>query len=196
MVTLAVAGLFLTHGPGPGMAGRFFHDRGLDRHEIEYENRGGSGLIVERRWQLPVYSSVGMDWQGSSRGGSETAVVAAAICVELAEGSPGASVGLRWAIYAPLLETEACVCTYHNGSEAGVNRKLRCFKSHEVSIGPEEDATGLLIRHDGLAEHRSHASITRSSTLAFQLLGIMLNLHRSAVQWCPASPPQTDTESS
>ena len=53
MVNLAVLGLFLTYGPGPGMAGRF-HDAGeggwgLDLHEIESENGGGRGLIVEAR---------------------------------------------------------------------------------------------------------------------------------------------------
>ena len=60
-----------------------------------------------------------MDWQGSpGEGDFETTVVAAAICVELAGGSPGGFVGQRWAMYSSLLETEACVCTYNNGSEA------------------------------------------------------------------------------
>ena len=110
-------------GPGPGMAGRFFHDAGggwsLDRHEIEYENRGGRGLIVEGGWHLLVYSSIGMDWQGSSRGGTETTVVAAAICVERTGRYPGGLSGNVGAIYSSSLsEREACVCTYNNGSEA------------------------------------------------------------------------------
>ncbi len=111
-------------GLGPGTAGRF-HDAseggwGLDRHEIEYEeNGGGRGLIVERGWHLLVYSSIGMDWQGSSRGGTETTVVAAAICVERTGRYPGGLSGNVGAIYSSSLsETEACVCTYNNGSEA------------------------------------------------------------------------------